>query len=175
MIKVVARGVPSPQGSKKFIPRKNKATGAITGGNLVDANPEKLATWRETVRSECQRLIETDPSVFPLEGPLVMSVVFTLPRPKSLPKKYTIPEKKPDLDKLLRATLDSLKDGGIYKDDAQVHRLKELAKVFPDPDARPHTSGIWAGMPWRPYNDIISTPGVVIRLMKAEEFYDASS
>ncbi len=55
-----------------------------------------------------------------LTGPLEISVVFFLPRPKSLAKSYTGPHlKKPDVDKLLRSTLDAL-TGVVWKDDSQV-------------------------------------------------------
>lgn len=60
---------------------------------------------------------------FPV-GPVVMAVVFFLPRPKSLltKRKAALPiphVKKPDLDKTLRAAFDAL-SGIAWTDDSQV-------------------------------------------------------
>jgi crossover junction endodeoxyribonuclease RusA len=54
------------------------------------------------------------------QGPIELSVRFFLPRPTGLAKSYTGPHlKKPDLDKLVRAVKDALKDV-VWKDDSQV-------------------------------------------------------
>ena len=71
----------------------------------------------------------------PLDGPLVVSMVFTMPKPASAPKRRTTwPDKKPDLSKLVRSTEDALTDAGLWVDDARVVEYSRLAKVFPGED-----------------------------------------
>ena len=71
-----------------------------------------------------------------LAGALHLTVNFYLPRPSGLAKSYTGPHlKKPDVDKLLRSTLDAL-TGVLWKDDSQVTRItagKDYACVDEDP------------------------------------------
>lgn len=66
-----------------------------------------------------------------LTGPVALEVTFTLPRPKAhyrtgrnshllrdnAPHR---PDRLPDLDKLLRSTMDALTAAGVWADDAQV-------------------------------------------------------
>jgi Holliday junction resolvase RusA-like endonuclease len=54
----------------------------------------------------------------PLLGPLVMSLVFHMPRPKSTMREY--PNSAPDLDKLIRAVGDSLQESGVVSNDGQI-------------------------------------------------------
>jgi Holliday junction resolvase RusA-like endonuclease len=65
-------------------------------------------------------------------------MVFTLPKPKSAPKRRrSWPNRTPDVSKLARSTEDALTTAGIWADDARVVEYTRLAKVFPreDPDA----------------------------------------
>lgn len=68
-----------------------------------------------TIRTEMDRA-----GTWPLEGPVKLAVSFTLPRPKSAPKWRLWPDKKPDLDKLVRAIGDALTQSGAISDDAQI-------------------------------------------------------
>lgn len=136
---LAVRGTPAPQGSKKgFV---NRYTGRV---QLVESSA-KVKPWREAVRSEAVDVLGPRP---PVEGPLMVDMVFTLPKPVSAPKRRrTWPEKKPDLSKLVRSTEDALTDAGAYRDDSQIVEFGRVAKVFPgeDPDA-------------------LDAPGVVIRI-----------
>ena len=51
--------------------------------------------------------------------PVVMTLAFYLPRPKSLKKGIVAHTKRPDCDKLIRGATDAL-IGIVYKDDAQI-------------------------------------------------------
>jgi crossover junction endodeoxyribonuclease RusA len=74
-------------------------------------------------------------------------MVFTLPKPKSAPKtRRTLPDRKPDIDKLVRSTCDALTTAGVYEDDARIVSLT-ASKVFPG-------EGI----------DALDVPGCVIHL-----------
>jgi len=56
----------------------------------------------------------------PLEGPVYMTMIFELLRPKSVkPERRPWPHVAPDLDKLVRAVSDAM-TGIVYRDDAQL-------------------------------------------------------
>jgi crossover junction endodeoxyribonuclease RusA len=106
-------GVPKPQGSKRAFVVKGRPV-------LVESAGVPLKDWRSMVAHVAagemgERL--------PLEGPLLVTLNFYLPRPKSHPKtKVTYPSTRPDLDKLARACLDALTHICFY-DDGQVISL----------------------------------------------------
>lgn len=115
-------GKPAPQGSKK---------GFIRGGrvNLVESSKD-VAPWRESVKHDAMQAVGTPM----LEGPVMVDLTFYLSRPASAPKRITRPFKKPDLDKLVRSTLDGLTDAGMWVDDSQVVSLfasKHFAVMSP--------------------------------------------
>lgn len=111
---------PAPQGSKRgFAIRKG---GIPTGKVAMVESSAGVKPWREAVRQEVIRS-----RMAMLEGPVGLSVVFRLSRPKShhtskggltkgAPRHH---RSKPDVDKLLRSTFDGL-TGSAYKDDSQV-------------------------------------------------------
>ena len=113
MIRLTVRGLPAPQGSKRH----------VGGGRMVESS-KAVGPWRDAVRTETQRAIGT-----PMEGPVNIHLIFWLPRPASAPKRVKVPAKRPDLDKLVRSTLDGLTEGGAWRDDAQVVGLY-ARKVF---------------------------------------------
>lgn len=114
-------GLPAPQGSKRaFV---NHHTGKPV---VLEMGGKKLADWRSDVRAEAFRVMlgmAPGEARMPLTGPLGVSLAFTLPKPKSAPKtRRTWPDKRPDIDKLVRSTLDGL-TGPVFADDAQVISL----------------------------------------------------
>lgn len=122
-------GMPAPQGSKRAF--ANHKTGKIV---VTEMAGEKLVEWRSRLTSEAWRAMydggRLDLRQPPLTGPLGVSLAFTLPKPKSAPKnRRTWPDKRPDLDKLVRSTLDGL-TGPVFADDAQVIMLESF-KYYP--------------------------------------------
>lgn len=118
MLTVSVVGTPAPQGSKRHV-----------GNGVMVESSKKVKPWRQDVRAAA---IEALPSVLhPLIGPVRVHVTFYLSRPrghygtgrnagllrKSAP---TWPAVKPDVDKLLRSTLDALGEAGVWRDDSQV-------------------------------------------------------
>lgn len=102
-----------------------------------------LLPWRNAVLVAAKRMVYATKHQ-PLTGPVTASMVFTMPRPKSHYRtgknKHLVKDGAPDypvghnlgdLSKLLRATEDSLTDGGVWADDCQVVNYWNLAKVFP--------------------------------------------
>ena len=120
-VEVVAYGRPAPQGSKRHV-----------GHGVMVESSKALKPWREAVK---QAALDVMDGTAPLDGPLLVRMVFTMPKPKSAPKrKVTFPDRTPDLSKLARATEDALTDAGVWADDARVVEYERLAKVFPGED-----------------------------------------
>jgi Holliday junction resolvase RusA-like endonuclease len=66
----------------------------------------------------------------------MVRITFYLSRPKSAPKKKVVPAGRPDIDKLARAVLDGLTEGGAWLDDGQVVTL-HASKVYATEDYPP--------------------------------------
>jgi crossover junction endodeoxyribonuclease RusA len=71
-------------------------------------------------------------------GPVAVALAFRMPRPKSS-KPGQPADKRPDLDKLVRAVLDALTSAGMYEDDARVVDLR-ASKQLSEPGTSP---GVW--------------------------------
>lgn len=126
-------GMPAPQGSKRH----------VGGGRMIEMS-KAVGPWRQAVRAEVQHAMQDR---FPFAGPVECRINFSLPRPKghygtgrnagtvkaSSPRW---PATLPDVDKLARAVLDGITEGGAWKDDGQVVSLiatKEYADAGDKP------------------------------------------
>lgn len=129
---VIVRGQPAPQGSKTRLPN-----GAMRESSRA------VAPWREAVRAETAATLER---VGGYTAPKAATVwlTFTVRRPgthygtgrNALSLKANAPAHprgRPDLDKLVRATLDALTNAGALVDDANVVRLLAV-KCYPGGD-----------------------------------------
>lgn len=94
-------GTPISQGSKRH----------VGGGRMIES--ANLRPWRQAVAWEAK--IAAKGHVF--RGPVNVSICFYLRRPKKPQSPY--PDRKPDMDKLIRAIFDGLTDGGVWEDDAR--------------------------------------------------------
>lgn len=138
--RIVVYGSPAPQGSKAF---KGTFVGkdGRTHGIMAESS-KKVKPWRDDVKAAA--LLARDGRA-PLDGPLIVRMVFTLPKPASSPKtRRTWPMRKPDVSKLARSTEDALTDAGIWADDARIVEYARLCKVFPgeDKDALESTGAV---------------------------------
>jgi len=125
VITIIVYGAPAPQGSKKFV-------GMVNGHGMMTESSKKVKPWRQDVKAAA---LAVRAGAEPIDGPVMVRMVFTVPKPASAPKrKRTWPCKKPDVSKLARSTEDALTDAGIWKDDARVVEYARLAKVFPGED-----------------------------------------
>lgn len=118
------------------------------GQPSVHGNAAKLKPWRAQVQAAAEEAIALQAAdrpdlSFPLQGPVGVGTYFTRKKPTSAPKtRTTFPTAAPDLDKLIRAILDSLKPAGVYLDDAQVVWI-ESKKVYPMEDVHAlHVPGV---------------------------------
>ena len=106
-------GTPAPQGSKRH----------VGGGRMVEAS-RKVGPWREAVVSEAIRLGFDGQRI---DDAVAVRVTFYLPRPVGHSGAQGVktsapawPAKVPDLDKLLRSTLDGLVQAAVLFDDSRV-------------------------------------------------------
>lgn len=113
-LSVVVPGVAVAQGSLRSLGN---------GRPTVHSNAAALMPWRATVVATVQAGMAQAGGEWPLTGPVKLEVLFALPRPRSAPKSRVFPDRKPDLDKLVRAIGDSLTQAGAIADDAQIVTL----------------------------------------------------
>ena len=135
MIEIRVYGLPAPQGSKRH----------VGGGRMVESS-KAVGPWREAVRAETQRIISG--RIF--DAPVQVEIAFFLPRPRGhygtgrnagqvRESAPWVPAGRPDLDKLIRATMDGLTEGGAWDDDAIVVSLS-ASKEYADDGQRPGCS-----------------------------------
>lgn len=117
-------GTPAPQGSKKgfFNPKLGRV-------QVVEDNAPKTKTWRQDVLTAA---VDAQPEGWePIDAAVWIEAVFYFRRPASHfgtgrnagTLKDSAPERpavKPDIDKVLRATLDGLATAGCYVNDSRV-------------------------------------------------------
>lgn len=143
VVRIEVRGTPAPQGSKRH----------VGSGRMIEMS-KAVGPWRDAVRTETQRVMQ---DLFAFTGAVTIDIMFYLKRPKGHYRtgknahlmRDTAPWRPcstPDLDKLARAVLDGLTEGGAWKDDGQVATLL-AGKYYADEHA----------------------PGCVIRISEAEE------
>ena len=108
-LEIIVEGVPIPQGSFRH----------IGNGRIIAAN-SKLNAWRNKIAEAAKRQVE----VRNYPGAVFVECVFIMPRPKSVKREsHTV---KPDVDKLIRACLDSVSLSRycqVIQDDSQVVRI----------------------------------------------------
>ena len=126
LVRVDVYGLPAPQGSKRH----------VGGGRMIEAS-KKVGPWREAVVRAC---VADAAAGLLLDEPLTVCVTFRLPRPKghyrasgllrdSAPEHFTT---VPDIDKLLRSTLDALTKAEVIVDDSRVVAVWAVKKYATD-------------------------------------------
>jgi crossover junction endodeoxyribonuclease RusA len=134
MLRIDVAAPPAPQGSKRH----------VGGGRMVEMS-KGVGPWREAVRSETQQQVKLHD--WAPSGPMAVDLMFFLARPAGhygtgrnagelRPSAPAYPAKRPDLDKLVRSTLDGLTFGGAYADDALVVHLV-ASKLYVEPGRLP--------------------------------------
>jgi Holliday junction resolvase RusA-like endonuclease len=126
-IKFFVAGIPQTAGSKKAF--RHRYTKKI----IVKDDNEKGPGWRKTVQWQAKIAMTGLPL---LEGPLEVTFMFYLPRPKGHFGKHGVIKKsspkypivKPDVLKLSRAAEDAL-TGFCWNDDAQIV-IEHLYKYY---------------------------------------------
>lgn len=110
-------GDPKPQGSKRAImPRHG------TQPVVIESAGQPLKDWRRAMTDAAR---EARGEAAPILTPVAVHLAFRLACPRS--PKWAFPGVAPDLDKLIRAALDSLTAARVIRDDAlvvQIHSTK---------------------------------------------------
>jgi Holliday junction resolvase RusA-like endonuclease len=126
-------GTPAPQGSHRgFV---NPKSGRV----IITQDNKKTKPWRQDVVAAAHNTVAEHPWDVPT-GPVSVGITFHIARPRyhyrtgkhANELRHNAPayvDKKPDLDKLVRATLDALTTSAVIKDDAQVATL-EVSKRY---------------------------------------------
>lgn len=140
-------GTPKPKGSMRaFVVGKENPRAVVTHGN----DSQGLKLWHECVVAAAMRAM-ADRTRF-IDRPLLVHLVFRMPRPvghlkvgggltRSAPR---FPATKPDIDKLVRSTLDALQ-GPCFDDDSRVVSLA-ANKIYAD-DGPPGADVVIREMP----------------------------
>ena len=101
---------------------------AVRGGHIRMYDPVKSKGWKHRVALFAQQARQDG---MPWDGPIALSLIFYLSRPKSVSiKKRKHPTVRPDLDNLEKAVKDGL-TGILYVDDAQIVRT-DCEKQYAD-------------------------------------------
>lgn len=116
LLRFTVAGTPQPQGSARAFVRNGRAV--VTSANA------NLRPWRAAVTAAAAEARGETPTI---DGPVSVSLTFTFVRPSGHFGKRGLrraapefPAGRPDLDKLVRATADSLTDAGVWRDDSLV-------------------------------------------------------
>lgn len=110
------------------------------GGHARVYTPSKQIEYENWVRLCYEREF---PDAEPFDGPLMVSMVISLPVPKSESKKRRalmlegriLPTKKPDIDNVMKSVLDAL-NGIAYRDDSLICEATARKRYAEEP-------GVW--------------------------------
>jgi len=118
---------------------KGRARMSVRNGHAMVYTPQKTVTAENliiaSIRSEVASQVGSNGVLF-TEGTAVrLEATFYRLRPKSLPKRVTMPTSKPDCDNYGKLLLDAL-NHFVFHDDSQVTSLV-LRKRFVEPGQQP--------------------------------------
>lgn len=132
-------GVPAAKGSFRVF--RNKATGAP----IVAKDSPATESWQRTCKWFAEQLMRR-PGMQRIDGPVGVKAALVLPRAKMtkrglLRSTRWAPDVAPDVDKLLRTTLDGL-NKILFEDDCRIVRL-ETCKVYERQVAHWPSAGVY--------------------------------
>lgn len=111
-------------------PTKGSARGFVVAGLAVITNDNaKNKGWAEIVGWTARSHRAPDS---PWKGPLQLTLIFRMRRPKRMPKGRYLPTTKPDLDKMIRSVKDAM-TGILYVDDAQICAIAASKEYAEEP------------------------------------------
>ena len=119
-------GTPRPKGSMRSVPYQRKD--GKMGVRVFNDNPA-TKQWQDLVRIRAKEAMRGRD---PIDGPVSVTATFLMPQLKR-PRKR--PDRKPDLDKLVRAVLDSL-EGVAFTNDSRVTSLT-ARKYYAEGESEP--------------------------------------
>lgn len=117
----------------------------VQGRSMLVSNPAKHPVT--AFKATCQLIARNEYQGPPLDGPISLTIVFILPRPKvKIWKKQPMPRerhnKRPDLDNLVKSVVDAL-SGLLWRDDAQIYHV-DASKFVASGEEQPHVGiSVW--------------------------------
>lgn len=106
-----------------------KARARVTKGGHA-FTPAKTKAYSDLVGVLCR---VASSHTGPLDGPVALSVNFTLKAPAKMPRDRSLPTTKLDIDNLIKAIMDGM-NGIAWHDDAQVVSIS-ATKAYGEPGA----------------------------------------
>lgn len=124
-ISFTAYGIPKGQPRARAFARNGKV-------RMYD--PGTAEGWKACVAAAAMPFVPKQP----ITEPVVLGLVFRMPRPKRLKSAPSlIPHlAKPDADNIAKAVMDCLTEIGMWVDDSLIYHLS-VTKQYCEPDARP--------------------------------------
>lgn len=119
--------MPATQGSKKYVGTRRTAN----GNNIpliVESHPG-LPKFRSAVAEACREAMQQIDDFEVFEQAVKVTAIFYLPKAKSVRAEYPVNQRSGDLDKYLRALLDSITKAGAWVDDSLVVEI-EAYKLY---------------------------------------------
>lgn len=130
-LNLIAFGIPQPKGSAKaFIPKGWKRA-------IVTSDNSKNKGWQQLIAEAASAAIAKSSTYRLVNGPVLLTVAFYLPRPKAIKNKDVPQIKKPDLDKLVRSVKDALTKVAWVDDSmvVEIRARKQYARPGESPRA----------------------------------------
>lgn len=125
-ISFTAHGTPGPKGSRNV---------GKHGQSYDQSRVGKQ--WQSDVALQARSALIRYGVKGPLPKPYHVEVVFAFPWPRQATHQWP---SKADIDKLVRATLDGLTQGGVIEDDRHVISLVSVKRFSDDPYAHIHVA-----------------------------------
>jgi Holliday junction resolvase RusA-like endonuclease len=152
-VAVTVHGRPAPKGSKDAVGTRRGKKGQLV--TVMKESSPYLDAWMDAVTLITRQALACRRARKAV-GPVFAHVVFTMPKPKSAPKRTrTYPAVFPDVDKLERATYDAITKAVAWEDDSRVIETHSV-KAYP-----------------REHPEALDRPGAVIRLYTLRAELDA--
>jgi Holliday junction resolvase RusA-like endonuclease len=143
MITIDVIGTPAPKGSSRAIMRGGHAVN-VPGGS--DVGRDKMRNWSNAVAHAAS--VAMGGAGLLIGQPLEVAITFRVVRPQGhygrlglKPGAPKYPSVKPDLDKLVRCTLDPL-EGVVFDGDSRIVVLRAAKVYAPNPGATIHVSEV---------------------------------
>jgi Holliday junction resolvase RusA-like endonuclease len=139
-------GTPAPKGSNRAMVRGGRAV-FVPGGSKT--NQDALQSWAGQCRLACLSFVSGQTAPLFTQVAVAVAITFRLKRPGGHWAKAgglkssapAFPAVKPDLDKLVRSTLDAL-SGVVFDDDSRVVRTMS-EKQYAQPGQEGATIRVW--------------------------------
>ena len=106
---------------------KGQGNHSISRAGIIYEATRGHKSWRDAVTLAARENMNAMQVNTGFHMPVSVKIAFTLRRPKSVTRP--VPHLKPDLDKLVRSTLDALTQAGVWVDYGLVCSL-EASKVY---------------------------------------------